>query len=455
MLGLGALALAVPRLVEGTAAILREPGPGSRTDFAWMYFAMRVAWLGLTRAPGARHLLYDQAAATSWMRRHHVPYSPLDLYGYPPTFALAFAPLGALPYEVAQDVWTVLGFLSFLAAIALAADLALPRSPWGVRALVAALGLACFPALTTLYWGQTDTVVLLLLAAGLWCVARGRAATGGALLMAGALLKLTPAVAVAFYAVRWGWAALRGAPGRGRDAAVVRGALAIGVLGTGAAIAALGWTPCAVYVRSVLPDVQRVALAVGSAPMEQSVRGVLLLFLAPGPLLRGLVDAAAVAAPAALLACDRRRPPGDERGLHAGVALLPLLSAPSLEGHHFVVAALPEVVVGGWLLDGRTGWRPWARRAAWTAYGLAAIGLTVPGYPFLPALGRPLCAAPGQPGWLPAALLTACEGQHLWSVLLLFGLALSAVAARRPTERQASLGFARGRSARRPVPQRA
>jgi uncharacterized membrane protein YecN with MAPEG domain len=431
-----ALLPALPRLALGTLHILQHAGRGSRTDYAWMYYAMRVAWLAL-RGRVRPAVLYRLADQRAWMRAEHIPYSRLDLYSYPPPFALAFAPLGALPYAAARTAWTLLSVAWFLGGVAFACGLADRRGDWRVRGLVATVGLACFPALTTLYWGQTDTLILFLLAAGLWCIYRGRRpGVGGALLTLAALFKITPAIIVAFFAVRaaWTWRQRRdprgGAAARWRrDGTVV---LAAGLTVLAAVLitaAALGWGPFVSYVLRVLPQVQRVALAVGPAPMEQSLRGVLLLFVRPGPGLRVAVDALSVAAPALLFALDLRRPGGDPRGEVAAVALLSMVSAPSLEGHHFVVAALPEVVLGGWLLQQRRGRPPWA---AWAAYALAVLLLTVPGYPFLPRIGRPLCAATGRTAWVTGGhlFLLACDGQHLWSVLLLFGVALMAVWAR-------------------------
>ncbi len=443
-LSVAAVLLAIPRLALGYLHILQHTGMGSRTDFAWMYYAMRVVWLRLQGRLGSS-ALYRLASQRAWMRGQRIPFSGLDLYSYPPQFAVAFAPLAALGYRAARTVWTLLSLGWFLGGVGFACALADVRRDWRVWALLAGVGLACFPALTTFFWGQTDTLILFVTAAALWFIYRSRwPAVGGALLALGTLFKLTPAIILAYYAARWalGRACDRLRVGGrrpedrsrlARDRAVVVSGIATACAVTALSAAVLGWGPFVAYLTQVLPQVQKVALAVGPAPMEQSLRGVLLLFVRPGPGPRVAVDLLSVGAVAGLLAVDLRHPRGDPRGEAAGVALLSLVCAPSLEGHHFVVTALPEVVVGGWLLQRRDAPR-WAVAVAWAAYAAAVLLLTVPGYPFLPRIGRPLCALSGHPAWITGGhvVAVACDGQHLWSVLLLYALALYAVAVRRP-----------------------
>jgi hypothetical protein len=433
---LGALLVfGVPRLVFGSLAILRDPAAASRTDFAWMYVAMRAAWLHV-RTGAAATALYQVAAERAFMRAHGIPFNALDLFGYPPPFAAAFAWLGALPYDRARTVWTLLSAAWFLGAVAFGWALARPGRDWRLAAAVAGIGLSCFSALTTFYWGQSDTLILLCVAAGLWCFHRARRpAAGGVLLGAATVLKVIPGVLVLYFAARWVLAATRarrgGLDGARRERAARDGWMVVGAAAGAAGLTALsvlmlGPGPFVDYLVRTLPAVQRIALAVGPAPMEQSVRGVLLLFLGAGLPVRILADLLAVAALAAALAAADRSARPDPAVEAAAVGLLPLVCSPSVEGHFFVLAVLPEMALAGWLLRARFRWRgPVA-----AAFAAGVLLLTIPGEPFLPALGRPLCSLPGQPGLLQNSGLGfgICVGQHLWGVLLLFGVALLGLA---------------------------
>ena len=432
---LALVTIALARLTHTSWDILTDPAPSAQADFAWMYFALSTVWAHLWTG-GSTAALYSVSAQRSWMTAHGVPYTALELYSYPPQFAVAFAWLGAFGYGAAGTVWTLLSFGWFVGAVAFGCELACPRRDWRVWTALAAVGLSCFPALTTFYWGQTDTLILFLVAAGLWSIHRGgRPLLGGACIALASVFKLTPAVLLVYFTARWVLGRMRdgGDAGPAGDAAarrrraasdgwVAAGGLSMGLALTGLSVAAVGWGPFHSYLAQTLPEVQQIALAVGPAPMEQSLRGLLLLFLNPGFTVRVIADLLSLAAVVAVFVSDDRHPRADIRAEAAALALLPLLCSPSLEGHHFVAAVLPEVLLGGWLLEARVRRRVWALGL----YAVAALLLAVPGEPFLPAVGRPLCSLPGQLGLLPGggAIVVACAGQHLWSVLLLFGLAL-------------------------------
>lgn len=456
------------RLPATAWALTATTAPAARADFAWMFAAMQIAARHIAYRASAADL-YNVAAQRLWLASRGIPYTALELYSYPPPFAAAFAWLGFLGYGAAGVVWSALSLVAFVLAIACLVDLAAPGTsttrgaPHRLlrRPVLLAIGLSCFPALTTLYWGQSDNIILALIAFGLWLIyRRRRPALGGASIAVAAAFKLTPAVILVFFAVRWLSALARTvarpaaaarADARPDGRVLLGGAAGAGVL-TACSVLALGWKPFAAYLHTTLPAVQQIALAVGPAPMEQSLRGVLLLFLRQGALARAFSDLLMVAAAAAVILLAMRHPRADRRVEAAAVALLPLICAPSLEGHHFVVAAAAEVLLGGWLLDGPPG--GWL----WVPYAAGVLLLTLPGVPFLPAVGRPVCSLPGQPGLLPGggALGLACDAQHLWALLLLFGVALAALpASARQAGARAGRPVARRRVARRSARSRA
>lgn len=378
-------------------------GIGSRLDFSWFFYAMRVAWDH--RNPAQR--LYSVAAQDLWMRRHHFPYDHADLFGYPPPFALLWAPLGALTYEAARQLWTEINLLALGLGIAVAAWHASPAFRWWRWLLLAGLALWAQPLISNFYWGQPNALILALLALGVAALCRPRpprwaAVLGGIAIGLAAVLKVTPAILLVYFPLRWlgdrrsprGQAALWGSAAAWATAGAA--CLASGLV--------LGWSLLPTYVLHTLPAVEHSAWVHGPAPWNQSFRGILMIW--PGHAPHALTRDSELFGLGALGLClllVLRRPALDPRLEAALASGLVLLCSPSLEDHHFTVAILPWLLLGGYLLD---------RGAAWLA--------NLRGWPaFLPAGVGALCLVPLGGAFAVASLGLAAPSHLRWPPPLL------------------------------------
>lgn len=364
------------------APVYRDRSLNSRADFSWFYYAMQVAWQH--RDPG--RLLYDVAAEDRWMAAHHFAYDHLDVYGYPPQFALFWAPLAALPYAVARTLWTRINLLALGIGLGAAAWHASPRPTAARLLLLGGAGLWIAALQSNFYWGQPNALVLAAVALGLLGICRERArpwpaALGGVALGIGAALKLMPIAILLFLPARW-------LLSRGRDGGTGRAAAA----GLGAAV---GWATLAVsslacglllgfgtlsgFVRDAVPAAMRSAWGHGPAPWNQALRGVLMLYEHNNLALGHQADLFAAAVCLAAVAVVAARPRMDVRLEGALAGLLVLLPWPSLEDHHFTLALAPGILLAGYLLDRAASWRRawlWPLCALFAVAAVALVGPT-------------------------------------------------------------------------------
>lgn len=163
-------------------------------DFRSFYLAGKSAVLGLDpylNYVGLRPEFYGPMNSET---------APFSGFRYPPLAALAFAPLGALPYPVAKGVFTLamvllLGLISF--AMVRRRQFTLPG-----EALL--FMLVSFPVLATVERGQVDSLVLYLTLLAYWTGGRRPALPALALALA-SLLKLFPLLVLLFYGWRRQW----------------------------------------------------------------------------------------------------------------------------------------------------------------------------------------------------------------------------------------------------------
>lgn|GEM_PF-5213406 len=362
--------------------VYRNHSLGSRLDFSWFFYGMQTAFQHA--APAVR--LYDVAAQDLWMQAHGFPYDHADMFGYPPPFALLFSPLAALPYAAARQLWTQINLAALAVGIGVAVWHAGPRLSIGRRLVLAGGALWFAPLFSNFFYGQPNTLVLALVALGLWAIMRERpqrwaAILGGVAIGLAAVLKLTPAVVLGYLPVRWllsrrsdrGHAALLGAVAGWVTVAAACGASAL----------AFGWSILGTYIHQAIPAVERSAWAHGAAPWNQSFRGILMVWPHPAHWLTHASDAFAAGVFLLALVPVALRPRLDPR-LEAAVAcLLILLCSPSLENHHFTVAILPWILLGGYLLDrgaGRPGLRSLALLPLAAAFAVATVALVAPAH---------------------------------------------------------------------------
>ena len=254
------------------------------------------------------------------------------IYLYPPPFALAMAPLLALPDDLARAVW----FLAM--AICLPAGAALMPVRRNVRWLIVLLGALNWPFLYSVKLGQVGPLLLLLFAAAWrW---RDRKGPLGVAIAVGTLVKVQPGLLIP-------WAATT----RRLPAAVV--AVVVAVALAAVATVATGWAAWLDYVALL----SRVSSAVAT-PHNCSPGAVLYQAGVP-EVLASLVQTAstALAAGALLVAWRFARP---EASLAVTIVASQLLT-PLLWDHYAVLLLLPTA----WLLERGRTWAVVIPLAGW------------------------------------------------------------------------------------------
>ncbi|MGZ6269262.1 MAG: glycosyltransferase family 87 protein [Candidatus Limnocylindrales bacterium] len=151
----GVVAGAVPGLSLLAANLLDLPGRFN--DFSSYWLAGRLVAAGSSP--------YDLAALAALGRRENLTFLVGGGYSYPPPFAVAMAPLAALPFQVAAWLFCLVSVLVFgLAVGAWLGRLDLtPRR----RLVLALLAGAYPPVVGSLYFGQANLLVLASLALAL------------------------------------------------------------------------------------------------------------------------------------------------------------------------------------------------------------------------------------------------------------------------------------------------
>jgi Glycosyltransferase family 87 len=401
---------------------MRVTSPGAGATLA-ARAVLLVALVHFATGPLLRPLVHPYAysdfatffTAARSFSAHEDPYDPNVLrqsaagafdgwiggYYYPPPFAaVVVRPLAAVPFAIARRLWVLFEALSYLAALALLAR-RLP-GPWVVRAAVlAVLGLVFAPIDLDLKLGSVSGLLLLLVALFLDAWHRGRR-QGAALALAGAvLLKVSPALVVAYLLVRGEW----------------RFALRTAATGLGLVLLALpatGIDAWRVWLTHVVPYL---ATANFSWFTNQSIDAFFWRLLVPNPdttpwigspLLQRwatwIVSAGLVLLLGLVARRARRAPPGGTRfDTEIGLVLVITVLLSRVAWEYLVVLAVPAFAVGALALGQGTA----GRREA-LGLGLAWA---------LCALPFPYAAAPPRAG---LALLLAAP--RTYGMLLLAGI---------------------------------
>lgn len=175
----------------------------SGLDFASYYYAVQVAAEG--GDPYNKRVLADAAQADGTRRAVHP-------YLYPPPFLLLVGWTRPMPLHSAYLAWFAVGVATTLGSLGVLLG-AWRREGVGVPLAVGVLagGMTALP--NNLVMGQANTPVLLAVLAGLWAASAGRDRLGGALVGLGCVLKMSPALFVAWWLLRGRWRAAAWAVG--------------------------------------------------------------------------------------------------------------------------------------------------------------------------------------------------------------------------------------------------
>jgi Glycosyltransferase family 87 len=181
-------------------------------DLAINYSAatlLRTGTKGIYDPQALRHA-NDQYIGVS--KAHDLLYkNTFSSYINPPTTAIMLVPLSLLPFTAARIVFLLLNHILYLASIALClrALASAPDSPAGRVVVTSAL--LWSPAAVSFFHGQMDALILFALTMALREALRVRDGRAGAWIAAAAAIKVTPILALGFFAVRRRWSAFLGA----------------------------------------------------------------------------------------------------------------------------------------------------------------------------------------------------------------------------------------------------
>lgn len=190
-----------PAPLLGAAEALRRVLRGRRARFVTYGCVLAETGLVIGFAIAYRPFdlniyLWGGSAVTHGMRLYLVqPHA--NWFTYPPFAAAVFTPLAALPALVVDVAWEI----ASVAALAWSCVLALKLAGWRPsNTIVAAVVAASFllePVYHTLYLGQVNLILLVLVMTDVWRTARGR--TAGLGTGVAAAIKLTPAIFIVLF----------------------------------------------------------------------------------------------------------------------------------------------------------------------------------------------------------------------------------------------------------------
>ncbi|BAN23993.1 glycosyltransferase family 87 protein [Caballeronia insecticola] len=314
----------------------RANPPDAFSDFNYYLFAFTT----VLRHPGEASLLYDQPSVIAFLHSigtHHIGVD--SFYAYPPQFALAFAPLGALAPLAAKLVWVSVSVVLFALGVAMTAKFAYRGADRGVTLLIVALALLSRPFLDDIYWGQSNELLFFLLAATFFFIDRGNRYLAGVFLGVAIAIKVTPIPVAGLLLLRREWRTV---------ITTVVTAVAITIF-TGLK---LGFNVIWHYFVADMSALNTKGLAIGSAPFNNSLRGAIqTLAESAGMQLSQqalfatwLVTAVTVSVLAMVLVYRRSV---DRRMDFALAAATMLVGSPMLEPVHMVAALIPLAVLFG------------------------------------------------------------------------------------------------------------
>ncbi len=161
----------------------RGTGSVGGIDFKAYYIAADMLRLGKD--------FYDVHQQVEEVQARGLPLNE-SFYIYPPLLAILFVPLTALPMEQAAQAWFFLNLALYaLSLFIISRAFALNRRS-GILPLLWILAFLFPPALYTLYKGQVNIVILLLLAITYWLCVRDRQVLAGVALGVASMIKVIP-----------------------------------------------------------------------------------------------------------------------------------------------------------------------------------------------------------------------------------------------------------------------
>lgn len=163
----------------------------TRNDFAHLYVAGFLANRGGN--------FFDFELFYNTYRYLQIP-SGLNPYVYPPFFAIVLIPISSLSYDAAWQLFSGLSHLAYFISIACVVKIVRANLEehflwWGI---LFALSGIFYPLFKTYSAGQMNTIMLMIIAAGLYCLMDKKDISAGIFLGFGAAIKITPVFLLIF-----------------------------------------------------------------------------------------------------------------------------------------------------------------------------------------------------------------------------------------------------------------
>jgi hypothetical protein len=337
VIAIGLIAARAPHIY----AQFRAAPPDAFSDFNYYLYAFTTVW----RHPADVSVIYDQPGVIAFLRSigtHHIGND--SFYAYPPQFALAFAPLGALSPIAAKLVWVSASVVLFALGVAMTAKFAYRGADRGVTLLIVALALLSRPFLDDIYWGQSNELLFFLLAATFFFIDRGNRYLAGVFLGVAVALKVTPIPIAGLLLLR-------------RESRTVTTTAVTALAITAFTGLELGFNVIWHYLVTDMTRLNAQAMAIGSAPFNNSLRGALQsltdsagMHVSQRALLATWLATAVSVSVVAMLLVYRRHV---DRRLDFALAVATMLvGSPMLEPVHMVAALIPLAVLLGTSFEG-------------------------------------------------------------------------------------------------------
>ncbi len=267
-------------------------------------------------------------------------------YVYPPPFAILMVPFAKMSVFCGSLVWYLISVGLIVAAVAMCVRMVREAQPMKVNGFV----LAAVPTLLLLVWimsglarGQANALLLWLVVAALFWHRKGRDALGAVSLAGAMLLKVFPAVLLAYFVWRRRW---RFVIGTLAAAVVLAFVLPAAVFGWHQNLALLQeWTQI-VAKPALATEAERVDTALfGQLISAQKLRNQSLepvLWRLTGPALaRPLAVGITLIMAVTIWLVGRRARPDGELLVVSAFLVWMLLAQPLAESHYFVLLLLP------------------------------------------------------------------------------------------------------------------
>lgn len=356
------LILLAPFLVIGSYA-MKTP----RADFYYFYYALQLVW---------RHLpadtVYNLSAQQGWFVQHGFRVYTFNEYVYPPQFAVLFSWLAAFRLNIASDVWSWISITGYLGGIWMISSLAQPTRHLIPRIIFYTTALVNFPFWWDLAIGNANSVIFVLVSAGIYLrYVRRLPWLAGVPLGLAAVLKVTPVVLLVYFFLQREWK-------------IFFTALSTIILSTTLSLITLGPGPLTYYVLH-LSSFARTSMENGNAPYNSSLIGVLGYWkehnlISWSPVMIHTIYLAYVVLLALLVGLavlrSRKKRNCDIRSSLALGVLTILLFSPLIEGAHLMLVWISaSLLFGTWWANNLTGKATdkGTQGSAWRKAGIVAL----------------------------------------------------------------------------------